>query len=156
MLRTYRKNLPHWRLEGCTYFLTWCLDLGQSPLTESERSLVRDALRFANGRNFDLLAFVVMDDHVHVVLTPAEGILLEKIVHSWRSYTTNRLQRVSGRVGRVWQHDYFDHIVRHDRELAELIDYTLANPWKRWPSLGSYEWVWAKGVWSAADQAAVL
>ena len=55
-----------------------------------------------------------MNDHVHVVVKPAADYNLTAIVQSWKSYTTNRLQRAHGRSGRVWQREYFDRIIRDD------------------------------------------
>ena len=74
-----RRTLPHWRLDGAIYFVTWRLDSSQPPLAPAERSLVRDALLFAAGKSFDLFAYVVMDDPVHVLVQPK--VALERVIH---------------------------------------------------------------------------
>jgi len=142
-LRIYREFLPHWRLEGAVYFVTWRLRSSQPALSGTERSLVQRALLHAHGQQFDLLAYVVMDDHVHAIVRPNPGVFLETVIHSWRSFTTHQLQRTTGREGRIWQHDYFDRIVRDQAELAEKMRYVLSNPWRRWPEIEGYEWVGA-------------
>ncbi len=83
-----------------------------------------------------------MNDHIHVLVRPFGEHTLEKIVHSWKSYTAHVLQRQDGRIGRVWQEEYFDRIVRDDHDLAKQFNYILTNPWKRWPELVEYPWVW--------------
>ena len=137
----YRRKLPHWRADYVTYFVTWRLDNAQRPLTPAERSLVKSALLNFDGQRYDLYAYVVMDDHIHTLVTPLNKEELQTIMHSWRSFTTHALQRNHGRSGRVWQRNYFDRIVRNSRELAEKTRYILHNPWKRWPNLEEYVWV---------------
>lgn len=141
ILTAYSGKLPHWRMDDSTYFVTWRLAAGQSPLEPEERTLVANAIKHFAGERYDLLAYVVMDDHVHVLAAPVEEFSLHEIVHSWKSFTTNRLQRDFGRMGVIWQREYFDRIVRDERELAEKFNYILDNPARRWPELGEYAWV---------------
>jgi putative transposase len=69
-LTIYRGKLPHWRMDGSIYFVTWRLDGSQSPLEPNERTLVAHAIKHFAGERYELLAYVVMDDHVHVVVLP--------------------------------------------------------------------------------------
>src|SRR5438477_12201956 len=118
-LLIYRRRLPHWRLAGSTYFVTWRLASTQSELSPKERDLVVAALRHFEGERYELLAYVVMHDHIHLLATPLETYRLQEIVHSWKSFTANSLQRTSGRRGAVWQDEYYDRIVRDEEELLE-------------------------------------
>jgi putative transposase len=140
-LTAYRGRLPHWRMDGSTYFVTWRLAPSQEALTALERTLVVDALKYFEGTRYSWIAYVVMDDHAHVVVTPTEGVSLQQIVHTWKSFTTNRLQRDFGKMGTVWQREFFDRIIRGERELIQKVNYILGNPLKRWPDIGEYEWV---------------
>ncbi|MEO8606191.1 MAG: transposase [bacterium] len=140
-LTTYRRILPHWRMGGATYFITWRLDRDQAELDGAERSLVAGALTHFSGERYALLAYVVMDNHVHVLVTPISPHELQAIVHSWKSFTAHRLQR-PGRAKRIWQTEYFDRIVRNEIELREKLDYIAGNPLKRWPGVTSYPWLW--------------
>ena len=141
----YRRRLPHWRLTGATYFVTWRLQRGQADLTPAERTLVVSAIKHFEHERYELTAFVVMNDHVHVLVTPSEQHRLEEIVHSWKSYTTHCIQRQTGRQGSVWLVESFDRLVRDEAELLEKAEYILNNPWKRWPEITEYPWVWAQG-----------
>lgn len=140
-----RRRLPHWTLDGATYFLTWRLGAGQQPMSPGERSAVLEALRHFDAERYDLVAFVVMDDHVHVVVRPYEGRTLSSLAHSWKSYTANRMQRESGRVGAIWQSETFDRIIRDEREYFDTIKYILSNPRRRWPGAERYEWAGTAG-----------
>ncbi|MBI4964717.1 MAG: transposase [Desulfomonile tiedjei] len=140
-LTMYRGKLPHWRMDGSTYFVTWRLAASQSSLEYEERTIVADAIKHFAGERYDLLAYVVMDDHVHVVVAPVQGFSLQKILHSWKSFTASCLQKDFRRVGAVWQDEYFDRIVRDQKELMEKLNYILDNPARKWPELEEYMWV---------------
>jgi REP element-mobilizing transposase RayT len=141
VFKGYYRNLPHWRLEGATYFVTWRINPSQGDLSVEERSAVQDALRHFGGERYDLLAHVVMNDHVHVLVQPFEEFGLEQTVHSWKSFSARELQRKHGRRGSVWLREYFDRVVRDEKEFLQKLNYVLGNPWKRWPDLKEYPWV---------------
>lgn len=149
-LRIYRRRLPHWRVEGATYFVTWCLQNRREGLAWAERDIVVTAIRHFESIRYRLEAYVIMDDHVHVMVTPSAGHELEEIVHTWKSFSANQLQRRTGRAGRVWQGEYHDWIVRSEREYGARVRYILANPRRRWPGITIYRWAWCRGPDGAA------
>jgi REP element-mobilizing transposase RayT len=138
----YRRQLPHWRQDQVIYFVTWRLARGQQELDSSERDLVVAAIKSFDGQRYDIAAYVVMDDHVHALLTPLVPFELKDILHSWKSFSAHQLQRKHKRLGRVWQDEYFDRIVRDDEELLQKLKYIIGNPWKRRPDIDDYAWVW--------------
>ncbi len=146
-LTIYYRRLPHWRLEGQVYFVTWRLHVTQKTLTSKERNLVRSALSHFEGERYSLFAYVVMDDHVHVLFSPLEGNELKSIIHSWKSFTGHRLCREFGRPSPVWQDESFDRIVRNEAEFLEKGNYILSNPRKRWPDMEDYPWVGLGKSW---------
>jgi putative DNA methylase len=119
---------------------------GEPELKPEERSVAVSALRHFDRQRYDVFAYVIMNDHVHVILTPLPGFQLQSIVGSWKSHTTYVLQRKMDRPGRVWQTEYYDRIVRDEAELIEKVEYILGNPWKRWPDLSLYPWVGCRGL----------
>ncbi len=146
-LTTYRRKLPHWRIEGSTYFVTWRLAKIQPVLNPEERGLVANAIRYFDGERYELLAYVIMDNHVHVLLLPLADYSLKQIVHSWKSFTSNRLRQLRERQAPIWQDEYFDRIVRNEAELIEKAQYILGNPFKRWPEAEDYPWA-GYGQWN--------
>ena len=82
-----------------------------------------------------------MDDHVHVLVRIAPETSLQQVVHSWKSFTANRFQKETGRVGSIWQQEPYDRIVRDRFELDNVLQYIAYNPTKRWPDLKEYPWV---------------
>ena len=135
-----RNTRPRLREASGTYFVTWSLAQGASPLAAEERTLVAGALQHFDGVRYLLHAWVVMDDHVHVVVTPAQSWTLEAVLHSWRSFAARALL-MGGRKAPIWRRDGHDRIVRADGELAEKVAYVARNPWRRWPETGRYPWV---------------
>ena len=143
-LRSYLgRNLPHWRIDGATYFVTWRIARDQPDLDATERTIVSEAIRHFDLVRYELLAWVVMNDHVHVVLTPFAAHELGHTMHSWRSYTTHVLHQL-GRIGRIWQPEYMDRIIRNEKELQNTVEYVRNNPHARWPDVLDYPWVWTR------------
>jgi REP element-mobilizing transposase RayT len=103
--------------------------------------LVADALRFFDGKRYDILAWCVMPNHVHVVLQTKPGETLDGICGSWKSCTALEANRILGREGRFWYRDYFDRLIRDDRDLENTISYVLNNPSKA----GLTDWPWVGG-----------
>ena len=139
----YRRSLPHWRVDGAVYFVTWRLCSGEEPLTVVERDQVAQVIRYFDGERFELFAYVVMNDHVHVLVRPRRALALEQVVHSWKSYSTAVLN-CGARSGKVWQGEYYDHIIRGDEDFNQKLGYIMANPFKRWPGIENYPWVWCR------------
>ncbi len=92
--------------------------------------IVADALRHFDGERYALDAWVVMPNHVHVLVTPKEGHDLSETLHSWKSFTANRINQLLGRTGQFWQHENYDHIVRNESSLFQIRQYIERNPQK--------------------------
>jgi putative transposase len=123
------------------YFVTWRMAVTQPWLSPSERSTVIQAVRYFEFERYKLSAHVVMDDHAHVLVMPLNEYRLHRIVQSWKSFTAHRLIKEFGRKAPIWQREYYDRIMRDDRELMEKAQYILNNPFVRWPHLDEYPWV---------------
>jgi valyl-tRNA synthetase len=102
--------------------------MGSCLLKEDAASqIVENALRHFDGERYDLGAWSVMPNHVHVVFTPKPGHELKKILHSWKSFTAHELNKLTGNTGPVWISETYDHIIRNDEELWQTIDYVESN-----------------------------
>lgn len=134
--------MPHWRLAGSVYFVTWRLASSQARLNDEERRVTMSAIRHFDGSRYELYACVVMDDHVHVLIKPLESYRLQQLVHSWKSFTGHKFRQDYGRKAPIWQEEYFDRIVRDEKEFLDKAQYILNNPLKRWPEVEDYPWVW--------------
>lgn len=90
--------------------------------------LVEDALLHFHGERYALHAWCVMPDHVHVLVTPLHDWSLERILHSWKSFTANEVNRMLHRKGTFWQPESFDHLVRSNEAFESFVAYIEANP----------------------------
>jgi REP element-mobilizing transposase RayT len=118
------------------------LDAGHGECHLRKREIaeeVRGALMYFHGARYELLAWCVMPNHVHVLFTPLGGHGLGEIVHSWKSFTAKKANRLLGREGEFWMAEYYDRLVRDGEELAHHREYILKNPVKA--GLGEWAWV---------------
>jgi REP element-mobilizing transposase RayT len=99
--------------------------------------VVTENLRHFAGTRYELFAWSVMPNHIHVVFKPNKGETLDLILHSWKSYTAHMASKIVG-TKRLWAPEYFDRIIRDERHLANAIAYTRGNPAKA----GLVEWRW--------------
>ncbi len=142
----YRRNLPHFRLDESTYFVIWRAHDSVVPLPDFAREISFNAFLHFNGERYDLIACVVMDDHVHAVLKPFPDWPLHKLVHSWKSFTAHEINKRLNRQGPVWIDESYDRIIRDETELNEKIVYIYNNPQERWPEAKDYPFLWVKGI----------
>jgi REP element-mobilizing transposase RayT len=74
-------------------------------------ALLAGALQHFEGDRYLLHAWVIMPNHVHVLVTPRKPYPLEGILHSWKSYTADQINRLLNKKGEsLWQHEAYDHI----------------------------------------------
>jgi REP element-mobilizing transposase RayT len=93
-------------------------------------SVVTESLNYFHGIRVWTGDYVVMPNHVHVLMTPMEAYQLEEILHSVKSYSAKRINKKTGQVGRLWQKESYDHIVRDADQLAAFQSYIRNNPAK--------------------------
>lgn len=102
---------------------------GPQPLSDPQiADRVCKALKFFDGERYNLLAWSVMPNHVHVLLTPHETFSLEGILKSWKTHTAKQANQILGKSGTFWQEEYYDHIVRDGHDLKNQVRYILKNP----------------------------
>jgi type I restriction enzyme R subunit len=100
--------------------------------------IVGDSLLHFDGQQYLLSDFVVMPNHVHVLVCLLGETDLEKQCYSWKKYTANLLNRALGRRGRFWQEESFDHLVRSPEQFDYLHRYIADNPEKAGLRPGEY------------------
>ena len=106
--------------------------------------LVAGALNHFAGQRYELRAWVVMPNHVHVVVWPMPGHTLSDILHSWKSFTSSQANKLLRRTGEAfWQAESFDHWIRDDEERARLVAYVEDNPVKAGFCRRPEDWNWS-------------
>ena len=80
--------------------------------------------------HLNLIAWVVMPDHLHVLLQLGESQTLASVVGRMHSCVARAVNKASGRTGRFWQQAYYEHAVRQQADIARIIRYIVHNPVK--------------------------
>ena len=91
------------------------------------RQIVEDALTFFDGERYNLIAFVVMPNHVHLLMQMKEGANLESVMYSIKSFTAKKINETMNRSGSFWQSEYFDRIIRSEEHYRHTLNYIIAN-----------------------------
>lgn len=92
--------------------------------------IVENTLRHFDGDRYQLGDYVIMPNHVHVLVRPSENRSLEKILHSWKSFSAHEINNLLKQTGPIWAEEYFDHLVRNENQLNALRTYIQDNPVK--------------------------
>ena len=112
-----------------TFFATTKTSLGRA-LLQSERNadLLINVLRscVANDK-FKIHDFVVMPDHVHVLLTLDETMSIEKAMQLIKGGYSYRLRKEFGYVGEIWQRGYSEVRVDDRKSFLAHRDYIYQN-----------------------------
>jgi hypothetical protein len=137
----YPGHLTQLRIPDSVYFVTYRLDDPADRLSSAERDIVVANLEHFNEKRYRLGGYVVLDDHVHVLVWPFGEYELAAILHSWKSFTAKAINRLRGCTGTRWMADNHTRIMRDEREIRAKMQYMLNNPRERWPDCTDYRWV---------------
>jgi REP element-mobilizing transposase RayT len=115
---------------------------------EKIAEIVAYSIRYHDGKWFDVVAYRIMPNHVHLVLTPYElsetaDYSLTKIMHNIKRNSANHANKVLGRTGSFWQHENYDHFVRDQADLERIVKYVLYNPVEAGLVKEQKDWKWS-------------
>ena len=131
-------------LDRCTYGPRWLQD-------KIIASIVIEKISSMNGEHFQLIAYCIMPNHVHLLI---ESIIVDGLHHRGKAVkypVADTLRLLKGstardcnlkleRSGRFWNHESYDHYVRDEQELERTIKYILNNPVKAGLAKEWHEW----------------
>jgi REP element-mobilizing transposase RayT len=101
--------------------------------------VVVEALRYLDGERVSIIScVVVMPNHVHALFVQNPNWPLEKLVRSWKSFTSRKINSLVTRKRSLWQRDYFDRLVRDEKHFANCTRYIRRNPAKTHLQNGEY------------------
>jgi REP element-mobilizing transposase RayT len=100
--------------------------------------LVAKALGHFDGDRYQLGNFVIMPNHVHLLVCLLDDTEIESQCRSWKTYSARRINSQLGRSGRFWQEESFDHLVRSPEQFEYFEQYIAKNPDKARLRAGEY------------------
>ena len=152
-VRYQRRRLPHFERPWAKYMIT-VATRNQRMLSDKARDVVLESILRWKDHRYGLYAACVMPDHVHMLIEPmvekgddeGEAIFfsLSKILHTIKSFTANRINKIENAKGAVWESESFDRMIRSESDLQEKFQYITRNPWDAGvvkPG-ADYPWVW--------------
>jgi len=98
--------------------------------------------------NIYLDEYIIMPNHIHGIITilgdendnnrignadlrslrDRTKMLLPKIIHGFKSSVTRKINKKYNNSHEIWQKSYYDHIIRSEKSLNNIRDYTINNP----------------------------
>ena len=109
--------------------------------------IVSESMHHLDGKVYQLDAYCVMPNHVHLVCAPLSkegGVYygMPGIMHSLKRHAARQANVILGRQGEFWQHESYDHVIRDEEEWRRVIAYVLNNPVKAGLVQLAEEWKW--------------
>lgn len=92
--------------------------------------ILGDALRHFDGERCCQIAWVVVTNHMHLLVVTHPEWTLEKLLHSWKGFTSKQINLHLKRSGELWQRSYFDRLIRDADHFANCVRYIRRNPVK--------------------------
>ena len=159
------KKLKHYDIENHVRFLTFScfqrLPLFQNDAIKNAYMEHLDSVR--EGLEFRLCAWVIMPEHVHLLVkpnlpkTPISTVVwhlkrnfARRMIVRWRELDAPILPRLLDNQGRshFWQHSAgFDRNIFSEHEFHEKIDYININPASRGLVEQPEQWKWSSARW---------
>ena len=145
----YRRYFEH----GQTLFLSLVTAERRPWLSDdAAKAIALIALREAR-RHYPFVhhGHVLLNDHLHLMLSPVTGVAIPDLVGSFKRAVLARLSCEShGHGNRLWQRRYYDHVVRDSDDFARHLDYLHFNPVKHGLVLDAGSWRWSSlATWQA-------
>ncbi|MFK8113135.1 MAG: transposase [Rubripirellula sp.] len=129
-LRRFKNRKWHGHLDDCH---------GACVLRSKQtRTLVEESLLYFESERYDLERFVIMPNHVHLLIQMRQGFLLRKQMTEIMRYSGQRVNSLVKQQGTFWQSEPFDHVLRSEAQLEYLQRYISENPQKAGLSEGEY------------------
>lgn len=98
--------------------------LGRPDIAE----LMQSTLLHFDGERYKLIAWVVMPNHVHVVVEMNPDVSMSRLMQSWKRFVANQANKILDRTGQFFQRDYHDRVIRDEVHLSNAIRYIEYNP----------------------------
>lgn len=135
----FMSKLQRYFASGQSCFITAVTANRQPILDKYSELFIRAVQRAKRKSRFAVVAWVILPDHFHVVIDCPDGDV-PAIVQRVKLSFSLQYQRFTGEEGSVWQHRYWDHIIRSDGDMKRHVDYIHYNPVKHALTESSKEW----------------
>jgi REP element-mobilizing transposase RayT len=116
---------------------------GQCHLRRPEiASIVERTLLFRHEVQYELIAWSVMPNHVHV-LFDVKSIPMSQILDAWKGYSAKEINKVLKTKGKLWQDGYWDTYMRSGEHQLVTRSYVENNPVAANLIKSEKDWPWS-------------
>jgi putative transposase len=100
---------------------------------------------------YELFAWVLMSNHVHVLLQPHKP--LRQVTRAVKNSSARSANLILGRTGRFWQDESYDHWIRDGKEFERIVQYIAWNPVRAGLVKHPEMWPWSSAAkaWQVGD-----
>ena len=95
---------------------------------DAVRQIVIDSLLFNNGKSYWIHSFVIMPNHVHLLISPIGDATINECIGNVKKFTAHSINMLLERQGEVWQREIFDRMVRDLQNYEAYERYIYNNP----------------------------
>ena len=94
--------------------------------------IVIEAIHYRDTKQYDLQAYTIMPNHVHMMMTllPGAPVLFKVMQHLKRISAKSSNKFLSRTGSEFWEDESYDHVVRDENEFYRILNYILRNPVK--------------------------
>lgn len=114
-----------------SYFITIATKDGKRYFAEEKlRQIVEKQIKALENRFYlKIDAFVVMPDHVHLIISFYEdtGVSLSRVVQALKSLVAKDARENLRLEDNIWQRGFYDHIIRNGKDYLEKMRYVINN-----------------------------
>ena len=121
--RTFHETFSRQYMENLDKGWGACV-LRQSALSR----IVADSFLHFDGDRYHMGDFVVMPNHVHVLVCMLGDTEVEAQCYSWKKFTAGKINKAIRASGRFWQEESFDHLIRSPEQFDAIRCYIANNP----------------------------
>jgi putative transposase len=123
-------------------YLDKCIPAKKHLLIPRIAQINKQAIHHFDNKYYQLICYCIMSNHIHLVIKLTEDAPdISQIMHSIKRYTAKESNMILGKQGPFWTAESYDHLVRNDATLKNIVSYVLNNPvkaglvnnWKKWP-----------------------
>ena len=113
-------------------------EIVENALWDGQKTLLR----------YELHAFVVMPNHVHMLATGR--VATATWLRSLKGFTASKANQALGLTGPFWQHESYDHLVRNTAEFERIRAYIENNPVRAGLAVSSEQFRWSS-AWRGVE-----
>ena len=123
-------RLQHRTANGCTYFATTkaAQNIALFQVHEIAEMVIAKLLQYRMAGAYRLHEFVLMPNHVHLLLTPTDATSLEKAMQLIKGGSSHEIHQKRGSRMEIWQAGFHEATIRETADYFSRVRYIHVNP----------------------------